>query len=276
MGKLRTTLTLARSSGSVLRADPELLVLPLLSGVASMVVAASFVVPLFLVGGTDAEPTPVAYALLFVMYVVLAVVTIFFNAALIAGARERLQGGDPTVASALGAASTRIGQILPWAVISATVSILLQAARQRGGAVGAGAASVAGLAWSLVTFLVLPIIVIEGLPIRAAISRSKELFKRTWGGNVAARAGFGVLGFLLVLPAILLVVLGAAAGNVGLGIAIAIAVVWLVVVTLVMASLSSIFQAALYLHASGHQVSGDHFTTGQLEQAFGAAGATQG
>jgi len=276
MGKLRTTLSLARSSWLVLRADPELLVLPLLSGVASLVVAASFVVPLFLVGGADAEPTPLAYALLFVMYVVLAVVTIFFNAALIAGARERLQGGDPTVASALRGASTRIGQILPWAVISATVSILLQAARQRGGAVGAGAASVAGLAWSLVTFLVLPIIVVEGLPIRAAIGRSKDLFKRTWGENVAARAGFGILGFLLVLPAILLVVLGAAAGNVGLGIAIAIAVVWLVVVTLVMASLSSIFQAALYLHASGNPVSGDHFSTGQLEQAFGAAGSTRG
>jgi hypothetical protein len=275
MGKLRTTLDLARSSGSVLKADKELLVLPLLSGVASLLVAASFVVPLFLVGGADAEPTPVAYVLLFVMYVVLAIITTFSNAALIAGAHERLQGGDPTVRSVLGAASARLGQILPWAVISATVSVVLQAARQRGGAAGAGAAAAAGLAWSLVTFLVLPIIVVEGLPIRGAIGRSKDLFTRTWGENVAARVGFGGLGFVLALPAVLLVLLGAAAGTVGLGIAIAVAVIWLVIVTLVMAALSAIFQGALYLHASGHQVSGDHFTPGQLDRAVGPAAATQ-
>jgi hypothetical protein len=194
MGKLRTTLDLARSSWSVLKADKELLVLPLLSGVASLIVAATFVVPLFLVGGAEAEPTPAAYVLLFLMYVVLAIITIFSNAALIAGAHERLQGGDPTVGSALRAATGRLGQILPWAVISATVSILLQAVRQRGGAAGAGAAAAAGLAWSLVTFLVLPIIVIEGLPVRAAIGRSKDLFKRTWGrtwrhGSASAASG---------------------------------------------------------------------------------------
>lgn len=276
MGKLRTTLDLARSSWSVLKADKELLVLPLLSGVASLIVAATFVVPVFLVGGAEEEPTPIAYVLLFLLYVVLAVITIFFNAALIAGAHERLQGGDPTVGSALRVASDRLGQILPWAVISATVSVLLQAVRQRGGAAGAGAAAAAGLAWSLVTFLVLPIIVIEGLPVRTAIGRSKELFKRTWGENVVARVGFGGLGFLLALPAVLLVFIGAAAGSVGLGIAIVIAVVWLVIVTLVMAALSAIFQGALYLHASGHQVSGGFFPPGQLEQAVAPAGATQG
>ena len=272
MDKLRNTLALARSSWSVLQADKELLILPLLSGIASMIVAASFVVPIVLTGGADEEPTALGYVLLFVMYVVLAFVTIFFNAALVAGANERLHGGDPTVGSALRAAASHTGRILPWAIVSATVSILLQAVQQRGGAAGRGVAGIAGLAWSLITFLVIPVIVIEGLGVGAAVKRSSALFKQTWGENVAARVGFGLLGFLLALPAVLLVFLGFAAGTIGAGIAIAVAVVWLLAVTLVMASLSSIFQTALYLYAAENEVPTGYFDREQFRQAFGSKG----
>jgi hypothetical protein len=272
MAKLRNTLALARSSWSVLQADKELLLLPLLSGIASMIVAASFIVPIALTGGADQEPTPLGYVLLFVMYVALAFITIFFNAALVSGAHERLQGGDPTIGSALRAATSHAGRILPWAIVSATVSIILQAIQQRGGVAGRGAAGLAGLAWSLITFLVIPVIVIEGLGVAAAVKRSSALFKQTWGENVAARVGFGLLGFLLALPAVLVVVVGFAAGTIGAGIGIAIAVVWLLAVTLVMASLSSIFQTALYLYAAEHQVPTGYFDQGQISQAFGSTG----
>jgi hypothetical protein len=273
MDKLRNTLSLARSSWSVLQADKELLVLPLLSGIASLVVAASFVVPLFLAGGTEPDPTTLDYVLLFVMYVVLACITIFFNAALVAGAHQRLQGGDPTVGSALRAAAARGGGILPWAVVSATVSVLFQAVQQRGGAAGRGAAAAAGVAWSLITFLVIPLIVIEGLGVGAAIKRSGGLFKQTWGENVAARVGFGLLGFLLALPAVLLVVAGVAVGSATAAIGIAVAVVWLLVVALVMASLNAIFQTALYLYATERQVASAYFDSGQVARAFGSKGA---
>jgi hypothetical protein len=272
MDKLRNTLSLARSSWSVLQADKELLVLPLLSGIASIIVAASFVVPIALTGGADQEPTAIGYVLLFVMYVVLAFITIFFNAALVAGAHERLQGGDPTVGSALRAAASHAGRILPWAIVSATVSIILQAIQQRGGVAGRGVAGIAGLAWSLITFLVIPVIVIEGLGVGAAVKRSSALFKQTWGENVAARVGFGLLGFLLALPAVVIVVVGFAAGTIGAGIGIAVAVVWLLAVTLVMASLSSIFQTALYLYAAEHEVPTGYFDQSQISQAFGSTG----
>ncbi len=274
MDKLRNTLSLARSSWSVLQADKELLLLPLLSGIASTIVAASFIVPILLSGGADGEPTALGYVLLFVMYVVLAFVTIFFNAALVAGAHERLHGGDPTVGSALRAAASHTGRILPWAVVSATVSILLQAVQQRAGLAGRGVAGIAGLAWTLVTFLVIPVIVIEGLGVGAAVKRSSALFKQTWGENVAARVGFGVLGFVLALPAVLIIAVGSVAGTVGAGIGIAVAVVWLLAVTLVMASLSSIFQTALYLFAAEREVPAGYFTPEQFRQAFGTSGTT--
>jgi hypothetical protein len=272
MSKLKNTFSLAGSSWSVLKADKALLVLPLLSGVASIIVALSFVFPLFLAGGGSEEPTTATYVLMFAMYVALAFVTIFFNAALVSGANERLRGGDPTLGSALGGALAKVGRILPWAIVSATVSVLLQAVQQRGGAAGRGVAGAAGLAWSMVTFLVVPVFVIEDVGVGTAIKRSSALFKQTWGETVIARVGFGVLGFLLALPAALFAFAGLALGSIGAGIGIAIAVLWVAAVTLVMAALSSVFQTALYLYATGQEVPAGYFDPAQFRQAFAPKG----
>jgi hypothetical protein len=272
MSKIKNTFALAGSSWSVLKADKALLVLPLLSGIASVIVAVSFVFPLLLVDGGAEEPTTLTYVLLFAMYVALAFVTIFFNAALVAGAYQRLRGGDPTLASALGGAVAKLGRILPWAIVSATVSVLIQAIQQRGGAAGRGVAGAAGLAWSMVTFLVVPVFVIEDIGVVTAVKRSTALFKQTWGENVTARVGFGLLGFLLALPAVLFVIAGLALGDLGAGIGIAIAVLWVVAVTLVMAALSSIFQTALYLYATQQSEPGGYFEPSQFQQAFAPKG----
>jgi hypothetical protein len=273
MSKIKTTFSLAGSSWAVLKADKALLVLPLLSGIASIIVALSFLFPLFLTGGATEEPTPLTYVVLFAMYIALAFVTIFFNTALVSGAYERLRGGDPTLSSALGGAAAKLGRILPWAIASATVSILLQMIQQRGGAAGRGVAGAAGLAWSMVTFLVIPVYVIEDIGVVAAVKRSGALFKQTWGENVTARVGFGLVGFLLALPALLFVVAGVALGSVGAGIGISLAVLWIIAVTMVMAALSSIFQTALYLHATGQAQPGGYFDPTQFQQAFTPKGA---
>lgn len=268
MSKIKNTFSLAGSSWSVLKADKALLVLPLLSGIASIIVALSFLFPLFLTGGTTEDPTPLTYVVLFAMYIALAFVTIFFNTALVSGAYQRLRGGDPTLASALGGAAAKLGSILPWAIASATVSVLLQLIQERGGAAGRGVAGAAGLAWSMVTFLVVPVFVIEDIGVVAAVKRSGALFKQTWGENVTARVGFGLVGFLLALPALLFVVAGFALGNIGAGIGISLAVVWVIAVTMVMAALSSIFQTALYLHATEQSQPGGYFEPAQFQQAF--------
>ena len=130
------------------------------------------------------------------------------------------------------------------------------------------ASGIAGLAWTLVTFLVIPIFVVEGLTVGAAVKRSAELFKRTWGENMAAQFGFGILGFLMSLPAILVIVLGAVAGSgVALGIAILVGVVWIVAVAVTLAALNAIFQTALFHYAAGGQTLGP-FGHGALATAF--------
>ena len=265
MGKIGRTMELAKASFQVIKADKELLLLPVLSFFASAVVAATFLIPTLLV---VEQENPLTYVIAFVTYVALAYVTIFFNTALVSAADERLRGGDPTLGSALRGATKRAGRIFPWAVVSATVSILLRTLEERGGIFGRIAASLAGIAWGLVTFLVIPVLVIEDVPVRAAIRRSGELFKQTWGENVIAMVGFGLLGFLAMLPAVVLIALAITSGNGALAaISVAVAVVWMVGVAVVLSALNAIFQTALYRYAADGEAVGP-FTPGLMGSAF--------
>jgi hypothetical protein len=268
MGRISRTISLAKASWHVIRADKELLWLPIMSGIASLVVAASFLVPLLLSSEGGEPEGVVSYVLLFVMYVALAYVTIFFNAALVHAANERLSGGDPTLGSALAGARHKAGAILPWAVVSATVSVILRAIEERAGAVGRIVAGLAGLAWSLVTFLVLPILVLEDVGVGDAVRGSAQLFKRTWGENVAAQIGFGLLGFLLILPAFAIVAVGVGTGSEGLlAGSIVVAVLWGILVAVVMSALGVVFQVALYRYAT-HGEAGGEFSSADLNGAF--------
>ncbi len=265
MGKIGRTIELARISWQVLRADKELLLLPVLSFLTSAVVAATFVVPTLLV--VDPE-SPITYVVGFVAYVALAYVTVFFNVALVSAADERLQGGDPTLGSALRGATQRAGRILPWAVVSATVSVLLRTLEERGGIFGRIASTIAGIAWALVTFLVVPVLVFEDVGVGDAIRRSGQLFKRTWGENVAAQVGFGLLGVLAALPAVLVIALAPATGSgAAVGISVGAAVLWMVAVAVVLSALNAVFQTALYRYAAGGAALGP-FTAGMMGSAF--------
>lgn len=281
MSRISRTLELAKASWQVLRADKELILLPVLSLIATILVAATFLAPILLAGDAVAleDPGPVGYVLLFAAYVTLAFITIFFNAALVHAANERLDGGDPTLGSAIRGALMRVGRILPWAIVSATVSIILRAIEERAGAVGRIVSAIAGVAWSLVTFLVIPILVIEGIGVGDAVKRSGALFKKTWGENVAAQVGFGLIGFLAMLPAILIAGGAATAGGAIAVIGIGVAVVWILAVVMVLSALNGIFQTALYRHAAGIAGESGPFGAGELQAAFqpkGGSGFTRG
>ena len=270
MSRISRTIQLAKSSWQVLKADKELLLLPVLSLVATILVAATFLAPILLAGDAVAleDPGPVGYVLLFAAYVTLAFITIFFNAALVHAANERLDGGDPTLGSAIRGALMRVGRILPWAIVSATVSIVLRAIEERAGAIGRIVSAIAGVAWSLVTFLVIPVLVIEGVGVGEAVKRSGSLFKKTWGENVAAQVGFGLIGFLAMLPAFLIVAGAIAAGGAIAVIGIGVAVVWVLAVVMVLSALNGIFQTALYRHAAGVEAGSGPFGAGELQAAF--------
>ena len=261
-------MSLARSSWEVIKADKELLLLPLISGAASLIIAASFVIPLFIAGGGEARMTGGRILGLILMYFVLAYITIFFNAALISAAHERLDGGDPTIGSALRGAGRRAGKILSWALISATVSVVLSLIEERLGFIGSIVVTLLEAAWTVVTFLVLPIIVIEDLASGDAVRKSGKLLRNTWGENLTAQAGMGMIGFLLILPAAALIWAGVASGGEGGVYAVGLGAVWGVAVVVFMAALSGVYQTALYHFAAHGRVPSRYFGRSVMESAF--------
>ncbi|MDH3607145.1 MAG: DUF6159 family protein [Acidimicrobiia bacterium] len=268
MGRIATTIELAKASWQVLKADKELVVLPILSGVASIIVAMSFLIPAGFLQGSESVGT-VEYILLAALYLALAFVTIFFNTALVYAANERLSGGDPTIGSAIAGASKHLPQIFVWAAISATVSVILKSLQERAGILGQIVIGIVGLAWTLVTFLVIPVYVVENVGVKEALTRSGNLFKKTWGENVAAQVGFGLLGFLAAIPFVLLAALALSSGTEAVAaIGIIVAVVGIVAVSVILSALNAIFQTALYHYASSGAVPGDYFDNDNFAHAF--------
>ena len=255
MGRFARSWELTKASWQVLRADKELLVLPVISFVVTAVVAASFFVPIFLLNsgtgdnGNGMSVGPLGWVFAFLGYVVLAYITIFFNAALVSAANERMSGGDPTIGSALRGAAARGLVILPWAIVSASVSMVLRAIEQRSGILGRIVAGIAGMAWSLVTFLVLPILVIEGVGVGEAIKRSTAMFKRTWGEQVIANAGIGVVSVVAILAGLPLLVLVATGVTPLVVLGVVAFVAWVGLVAVVASALSVVYQTALYRYA---------------------------
>lgn len=249
------------ASWDVLKRDKELLIFPLLSGICCTLVLASFAVPIWYAGSWQPPRADAAwqrqlvyYGVLFLFYLSNFFVITFFNAAIIAGAIDRMRGGDPTVGSCLRAATSRLPLILGWALVSATVGLVLRAIEDRSEKIGQLIAGLLGMGWSVVSFLVVPILVVERLSPLDALSGSAKLLKDTWGKQLLSNFSFGVVFFLLSLPA--LAVIGfafyaaAQMSVVTLAvIGIVVAVAYLVILALIQSALQSIFQAALYLHA---------------------------
>lgn len=260
MSRFQTSWEIAKRSWAVLKSDKSLAWFPVLSALASVAVMAVFVALIALIGVDDSTTgsavKPIAYVLGAVCWLALAFVQTYFLGGLVAGADKRLHGQDSTVRGALEVANSRLHRLLPWAVVSATVSFLISQL-ERQGIIGAIIGNLVGLAWNLVTFMTVPILVLEDIGVGAGLKRSKDLFKKTWGENVIAYGGLGFVGALLVIPGVALVALGAAIGTAGLVVLGTVGVLWIIVASVVMSALSGIYRTALYRYASTGQVPGD-------------------
>src|SRR3954452_25445009 len=167
--RFRNSIDLAKSAWNLLRSDKQLIWLPVISVLTTLVAILTFGLPAAaLASSSGGAFQPLAIAIAVIGYFVLAYITIFFNAALVFAADELMRGGTPTIGTAIQGARARAGRILPWAIVSAVVSVLLRAIEQRGGIAGRIVGSIAGIAWSLVTFLVLPVLVSENIGVRDA------------------------------------------------------------------------------------------------------------
>ena len=199
--------TLVKASAGVLKQDKELLVFPAISVIASLLVVATFILPLFGLLDCKAleqgEREPVwLYAWVFLFYLAQYFVIFYFNTALVGAAMIRLRGGDPTVADGLQIAWSKVGTILGYALIAATVGMILRAIEERAGMIGKWVAGLLGAAWTVLTFLTVPVLVSRDIGPLEAVKESALLLKKTWGENVIGQGGvglvFGLLQFVVI------------------------------------------------------------------------------
>jgi hypothetical protein len=192
---------------------------------------------------------------MFLIYFVLFFIVIFFNTAIIACANIRLNGGDPTVSDGLRIASQNIGRILIWALISATIGMILQAIREKGGWIGRIIAGVFGIAWTYVTFFIIPVLIYEKKGIGSSIRRSASLFKQTWGETIIGSIGFGVVFFALALLGVLPIILGVYLGSTAsIVIGFILAFFYWAIIGVVASATNGIYVAAMYHYATTKQL----------------------
>jgi hypothetical protein len=276
--RIQNSWTLIKASAGVLRADKELIIFPILSSIGVLLVTASFAFPLFLTGFFNAliegegQSQVLSYLFGFVFYLAQYFVIIFANSALIGAAMIRLRGGDPTVGDGFRIAMKHIGSILGYALISATVGMILRLISEKLDFVGEVISSIFGLAWSLASYLVVPVLVLEDVGPIEAVKRSANLLKKTWGEQIVGNFGMGVIFTLLALMVFLasvpVMIVAISIESVMLIIAtVAFFVLTLVFLGLINSTLKGIYVAAVYRYAAEGEASG-FFSEEMVREAF--------
>ena len=244
----------------VVRADPELMVYTLFSGILSIIAA---IVLLTTTGGLEyfigGEEGSEGGALVgtFLSYMAIAIITVFWNAAIIASAHERMTAGtNPSFSYGIKQAMKCLPQIVIWGLISGTVGLIIMALESMRDSKNPGMALLGGLisliiqlAWWITTFFVVPMIVLDKISIGESMSKSPELFKQTWGEDVVATTGTGVINILVIVLIVIICVPLFALGELGGGLALLLMFVGIATSVLFFTACEAVNRVSLYYFA---------------------------
>jgi hypothetical protein len=267
MSRIKRGWGLTKKSWGLLNAHRELLRFPLYGGVATILCAIVVVGPgVYLI---EDDQTVFGGALAVIGFYLLSLIGTYFSVGLAAAANMIFQGQEASVGDGLAVARTRLSQVAGWAAVSTTLGLALSALENQG-ALGQIAGRLLAVGWSLITFLAVPVIALEGTGPFETLKRSGSLFKSRWGAQVTGNIAIGGAVFLFgVLPSALLIFAGfliwASAGFAG-ALLLVLGVIGLAISMLVSSALSNIFGVALYRYAlDGEAVGG--FTADELNSA---------
>jgi hypothetical protein len=267
MGKFSRSWQLVMQSFAILRSDKQLMLFPVLSAVSCFILTAiiatggAFLVlparAAALAAGEQFHPnqSPLFMIGMFTLYVVNYFVIVFFNVALVGVANSRLMGGTWTFRDGLDLAWERKFTIFQWALVAATVGVILRTLEERLGLIGRIIMRFVGIAWALACYFVVPVLAFEDLTPIEAVKRSSKLFRDTWGEKVMGGFSLSLVSMVLMLPGIGLVIVATfLAGVTGLLVGLAVMFIYFLLLSVFMSAVGGIFNAALYRYACFKQV----------------------
>lgn len=261
---------LAKLSFATINKNRSLLLFPIISLFSLVVVLATFAGGTFFLAGDkieamledDQSGRMWGYGIVFLYYLINYFVIVFFNAALIHCAVKTLNDEETSVSDGISFAFSKVDKILGWSVLSATVGTLLQILHDAG-KIGQFVASLIGIAWSILTFFVVPVLIYEDKGVIESVKESGRLIKAKWGESLAANVSFGFFHFAGILLAIAVGIMLASV-NLALGIVAGVAIA-LFVSTLISAA-QTVFVAAVYNHVTGGPIG--NFDGDTLDSVF--------
>jgi hypothetical protein len=259
---------LTKKSWALLRSNKELFRFPIYGGLAALAIVIAFVGPgLYLID--DGEQVLGGVLTAIGLYGS-SFVAVFFGVALAATADKVFHGEQVSISYGFEVARSRTGAIAGWAALAALVGTLISLIQQSGSIGEAIIASLIGAAWSLITFLAVPVITFEGTGPWATLKRSSSLFKERWRGQVTGNIAIGgIVSLVGVLPAVALIAGGAylwATGNGAGAVLVLLGVMLMVVSMLIIQAMRGVFGVALYRFAAEGTV-----TTGFTQTDFESA-----
>jgi len=279
----RKSSALLKQSFHVLYQDKQLIVFPVMSAIACGAVLISFATPIIATGliedissrhgkeeitlGMKALGAGLSFLFYFVNYTVM----VYFNTALVSCAMERFDGKTPTVRGGLRTANSLLGRIIGWSLLAATVGTILRMIEERVGFIGQIVVGLLGAAWSIATYFVVPVLVVERVGPTEALKRSVNVMTKSWGTALVSNIGLGLLVVLAYIAATIPAFAGLmftiklhhwvpiVAGG-------AITIVLIFLIALVTSAMNMILVAALYRFAAAGTV-----PTGFVESDMRAA-----
>ncbi|HMU46927.1 MAG TPA: DUF6159 family protein [Chitinophagaceae bacterium] len=260
---------IAMNSFKILKANQQLIIFPVLSGLSLILIIGSFF--FFVLGSADwdidkvAEPGATgSYLLVLLFYVVNYFVVVFFNMALIHCTRLYFKGEEVTVRKGLAFSMSRIGVIFSWSLFAGTVGAILKIVQEESGLIGKIITGVLGVVWSIATFFVVPVIAYENLGPLAAFKRSSQLMKQKWGESLGATFSFGLIQFVgILIVGLVLFLLGYLIDPVA---GIALAILGAFIVITIISAAQTIFVSAVYHDVTDEPVV--HFNKKLIDELF--------
>jgi hypothetical protein len=203
-----------------------------------------------------AIPTTTAEIYVVVLYLASMFCATFFNVASYHEIIKALAGDEVSIGKGLRFANSRLGTILIWSLFAGVVGLIIMALEKRLGWVGRWVMKFVGMAWSVASVFVIPIIVREECANPFALLRaSASTLRKTWGESLIGYVGIAIGSWIILLGSLALLV---AAGLMFAllhqpVIILSAAVLWvlaLVAFCYLLGVTSDIFKGALYVYAS--------------------------
>lgn len=293
--KLQRSWTLFCKSLKAINTDKKLLMFPLISGAAVMLLlilifggfmTLLLVSPSLVTDGAQTATAPgnppgnllVRTAVFAVAYLTFMLVANFCNVAFVSQIFQSLRQEPVSIRAGFRFAFGRFKAILYWSLLASTVGVILNMLRERAGFLGSIALKIIGVVWAVASCFAIPCIIFDPAlnnPLEV-LRRSGATIKQTWGEALIGFVGFRSLTILSILTYIVFFIAAVLVSLVmpvliipamllcGVGTVALFCFMYLV------SAAQQVYQSALYLYARG-QLVGD-FTAEDMTGAFKTKG----